>query len=229
MVAMPAFGEQPQAEERLPLSQVPEDLTCTLCSPPKQMQKLSGYKGHMSSVHGILFEQVQREDQPAYWRQATGEEAPTEPNQLPVWVKMALVRQELYGESATAVCKTMGKGVETLLWYRKTPAAKKAIEEIRAFTDMKTLVKTFMESATAQMYMDWLMALEWAKEARDHKMVHTMIKDIGLQPILKDDRQQTGPTTLILNLGTNDLKAIEAKSLPVEAIVIDADVIEDEH
>lgn len=223
---MPDSGsERSDGRDRLPRDQIPDDLTCQLCDPQVTLKNVAGYQGHMAVSHHIFFEQPTKEDIPVHWRNRR-DAVPEDPAQLPVWMKVAIVRHELYGESWERIATEIGKAAETLRIYNKTPAAKKVKEEIGELTDIKSIVKVMMESASLHMYADWLMALEWAKAAKDHKMVHTMIKDIGLQPILQEARQQNvAPTTLILNLASADLKTIEAKtSYVVDAIVEPDDV-----
>lgn len=167
-------------------------------------------------------------ERPAWVTNAGVKEVPQEPADLPVWAKVAIVKHEMFGESYAQVAEQMGKGATTLSKYVATPAGRKAVAQVKEMGDVKSIVKLFMESGTMHMYADWLMAFEWAKQARDYKMVHTMVKDVGLQPILQEAKQQTNaPTTLILNLGTADLETIKARTLPAE-LVIDADVT-DEH
>lgn len=212
-------------EPRLPRDQIPEDLTCQLCDAPKAFKNASGYAGHMATCHNVFFEQAER---PAWVTNAGLKEVPQDPSELPVWAKVAIVKHEMFGETYAAVAEQMGKGHATISKYVATPAGRKAVAQVREMGDVKSLVKLFMESATMHMYADWLMALEWAKQARDHKMVHTMIKDIGLQPILQEAKDRSAaPTTLILNLGTGDIETIKARSLPAE-LVVEADVV-DEH
>lgn len=208
---------------RLPASSIPEDLTCTLCDPPVQMTKIGAYKGHMHFKHGIHFEVSETTKM---IRAAVPKDAERliEAEDLPVWMKVAIIKHEIFGESYTRVAEEMGKSAATISSYARTPAGIKAIKSVKEMTDMKSLIKVMMEGALTHMYADWLMALEWAKHARDYKMIHTMIKDVGLQPILQDAKNQnSAPTTLILNLGSSDLKTVEAQTAYVVDAIVEPD------
>ena len=223
-----AFGKTPvDQRERLSREHIPSDLRCTLCDEPRTYANVAGYQGHMAGTHNVFFEKVARDaDNERLQKLSENRSTPEEPQELPVWAKVAIVKHELFGETYAAVSEQMGKSAATLSAYAKTPAGQKVIAEISEISDVKNLTKLMLDSATMHMYADWLMALEWAKGARDYKMLHTMMKDIGLQPILADAKQaSSAPTTLVLNLGTGDLKTIEAKS----TVVIDGEFSIDEH
>lgn len=214
-------------QPRLARSEIPENLTCDLCSPAVTLRNVAGYQGHMAACHAIRFEPSDRSALPVAWRTANAaKDAIEDPAELPVWMKMVIIRHEIYGESYRAICEEIGKSSETVTQYNRTPAAKKVKQQIAEMTSIKSLVQAAMESATVQMYADWLMALEWAKGARDYKMMHTMMKDVGLQPILQEAKQQNSvPTTLVLNLGSATLDQIETKTsyVVMDAIVEAAD------
>lgn len=211
-------------QPRLARTEIPDDLTCVLCSPAVTLRNVAGYQGHMAAAHRIHFEPSDKSALPVAWRSPGAAKDIDDPLELPVWVKMAIIRHEIYGETWKAICEEIGKSHETVVSYTKTKAAAAVRTQIKEMTSVKALVQAAMESATVQMYADWLTALEWAKGARDYKMMHTMMKDVGLQPILQEAKQQnTMPTTLVLNLGTADLRQIETRT----AYVVDA-IVEDD-
>lgn len=220
------FGSR-EGVERLPRTSIPEDLTCRLCEVPVTCKNVAGYQGHMAGRHSVFFEIAPPRDDNARFN-ALKEREPKafeDPAELPAWAKLAIIRHEIFGESYADCAESMGKSPQTLATYGKTPAAAKAREQIGEITDIKNLTKLLIESATNDMYMDWLVALKWAKDNRDYKQVHLMMKDIGLQPVLQDAKAMSNkPTTLILNMSAKDLESIET----VTSYTIQEAVIEDD-
>lgn len=224
-----APGSEP-TPTRLPRTAIPEDLTCRLCDPPVTFKAAIGFQGHTYHKHRVQYEpreSLPTEGLPLHWTSPAP--IPQEPTELPPWAKLAIVRHELFGESYAEVAESMGKSGDTLAKYAKTPAGRKCIEQVAELSDVKMLTRLALESASAHIMMDWLAAFEWAKGARDYKMVHQMAKDVGLQPILQQMRSDAdraaGPTTLVLNLGAADLESVVAKTS--STLVIDA-VVEDD-
>jgi hypothetical protein len=214
--------------ERYSQEHIPEDLVCTLCDPkPDAFKNKAGFMGHMAAKHQIFYE-LSPKGEIGERLALHSKEEPTEPQQLKPWQKYAIARHELYGETWPEVAEAMGKAPETLRLVCKTPAGQKLIEEVRALTDASHLVEMLLRDAQLNVYGDWMMAFEWAKDSRDYKFMHTMVKDVGLLPTLAsmERKHDDRPQSIVINLSADTLKADEIKT--VEYKVIEADIDQDD-
>ena len=215
----------PPDAPRRPLSEIPPDLTCRMCEPARAFNAIGGFKGHMRQSHDVLYELQDTSERPAPWRLDNYSYVPVEPQDLPGWAKLALVRHELLGLSFAEIARDMGKEPATLQKLAATQAGIKAIAEIKKHTSITSIVQALLQASQLDMFTDWMMALQWAKEKRDPKLVHQMIKEIGLQPVLKEVEQEHAPPTIVLNLGTSDLSPLQYSTShrPMIAEIVDDD------
>lgn len=215
-LSTPRAQQAPSAEvdilsagERLSASEIPISLICDLCGASWADER--AFRGHMAAKHNVLYELTPQSAEVAE-RIALMTPA-AELTKLKPYMALAIARHEVYGESWEAVSETIGKSPGHLSECARSPAGREFTAHLTDMMgDAKSVVKMLMESATLQMYMDWFAALEWAKTARDHKAVHTMLKDVGLQPVLKELERDVAPQTLTINITSADAGA-EARSL----------------
>ena len=212
-----------QEPDRFPIGDIPSDLICRLCEGGAggPFKNQLAFRSHMNGKHHIKYElrltQVERnallklKDNPP----------PQEPQELKAWHRLAIVKHEIYGDSWEAIAEEHGKGGDTLRKIAQTPAGIKCVEEIREITSIKGLTKMLLENAQLNMYEDWLVALDWAKQARDYKTLHSMLKDVGLQPTLEETKRDERPQTIMITLGSADLQPVATLSSYV--IVDDAE------
>ena len=203
----------PQEPDRFPLSDIPRDLVCVLCEDRKTPFKSElAYRAHMASKHQVRYAlkitQVERNK----LLDLKNNPPPQEPQELKPWHRLAIVKHEIYGESWDDIAKEHGKSGNTIRDIAKTPAGLKCIDEIREITSIKGLTKMLLENSQLQMFEDWLVAKEWAIQARDYKTLHAMLKDVGLQPTLEQTKKDDRPQTVVINLGSADLQPVVNKS-----------------
>jgi len=136
---------------------------------------------------------------------------------LKPWHTVALVRHWLFGESAASIAKDMGRGASTIADLTRCPAALR----LKVYLDDKAgdpvqLAKDMAKGNSLGVTMDWYMALEWAKEARDYRSVAQMTKDLaalgGVQAIPPKQEIETSKTIRIVFEGDSlDTKTVEAE------------------
>ena len=210
--------------ERYPIEDIPRDLICKLCDGGAGPFKTQvAYRSHMFNKHSIKYELGLTQVERNALTRLKDNPPPQEPQELKPWHRLAIVKHEIYGDSWEVIAEERGKSGDTLRKIAQTPAGLKCVEEIKEITSVKGLTKMLLENAQLGMYEDWLVALDWAKQARDYKTVHSMLKDVGLQPTLEETKKDERPQTIILNLSAADMQPVQASSsyALIEAEVVD--------
>lgn len=211
------------ASDRLPRSEIPAALICQLCEDElRAFDTELAFRGHMSSKHGVLYERDESSmDLEAKRADFVDPETLTK---LKPYMALAIARHEVYGETWQQVAEQMGKSAGHLAAAARSPAGLEFKAQLQDIVgNPKSIVKMMMDSATLQMYMDWMTALQWAKDARDFKTVHTMLRDVGLQPVLKDLERDAAPPTLIINMPEMPQAALTPTTSTYEIVGAEAD------
>jgi len=136
---------------------------------------------------------------------------------LKPWHTVACVRHWMNGESTAQIARDMGKGATTLTDLFKSPAAVRLRDFLdKELQDPVELAKSMAKANSLGVTMDWYMALEWAKEARDYRSVAQMTKDLaalgGVQAIPPKQEIETSKTIRIVFEGDSlDTKTVEAE------------------
>ena len=129
---------------------------------------------------------------------------------------IACVRHWLFNESASKVAKELGIGPSHLADIFKSPAAKELREELRnRVGDPVELAKDIAKSNGLGVTLDWYMALEWAKQARDYGAVAKMSKELaalgGVQATPpKQEIEEKKTIRIVLDSSTLEQESVEA-------------------
>lgn len=222
-------SRKPKKKDK-PLEAIPADFKCPYaeCAEDDPWPDEQAFRGHMAGKHNVTYESRYEHNKRVELAKMRDKapEARERETLLP-WHMMAIAKKELYNLTWQEIADEMrnGKGSATMSQVYNSPAGVRYREELQEhLADIPTMVKTMMDSATLQMYIDWMQAFEWAKDARDYKQIHTMAKDVGLKKVVEEDQQQ-GPRTIVLNLSANDLAQGEVKS-SAKMITVEEDDIE---
>lgn len=126
-------------------------------------------------------------------------------NELPTWVKLACVRVELLGYTWKQAAEDMGKHLDTLRQWRRSPACHTYREYVREqIDDPRFLAEAVLRSTELEMGMDFIWAIDAAKRAGDYKEVRQGTKDILLSSgLLKAKAVETsagGQNLITINL-----------------------------
>lgn len=189
-------------EPRRPREDIPSDYICTepYCGagPFKSEQ---AFIGHMSGKHRVKYELKNPELSATLKRLKA-----IKPNTaMKPWHRHAIAQHVVYDTPWTQIAKDFKKNYDTLREVIKTPEAQAFIVHVEEqLSNPETLVRNLMSSGSVNMYLDWLMSFEWAKENKDYDAVHRMVKDLGLKGIIGDESAQV-PTSITINLAGTDL------------------------
>jgi len=142
---------------------------------------------------------------------------------LTPWVALGLIMHDLYGYSYKEVCEKIrnGKGAATLAKSAKSPAGRRLRATIMELADNPVeLTKLYMKAQSMDVTADFLLALEWAKEAHDYRAVHQMTKDLlNLATVSGDSKQREQPQVVHIHL--------ESGSLDIPIVKTDYEVLDD--
>lgn len=196
-----------------PRSEIPVSLICPLCvDATKSFANELSYRGHMRMKHNIAYERMPESERNGMSvEQLKGLPDTLELTTLKPYMQLAIARHELYGFSWEEIADDMGRSAQHLSKCARSPAGQAYIASLGDIMgDTKAVVKMLIESAQLGMYADWMAALEMAKGARDYKAIHTMMKDVGLQPMLAETQRDAGPRTIVINVDGGAAARIDA-------------------
>lgn len=219
------------AQDKRPLEAIPANLVCPDCGKGPFKNEL-GFRGHMAGKHRIKYESRVSEEQRKRMMalKKLDERSFDTPMDLEPWMKLALAQMTLYGLPQNAVLENIrdGKGKDLFRVVVKSDGAAAYVEEIRkTLEDTGLVVRNLMTDNMLNIYAGWMLSFQAAVDQRDHKLVHQMARDIGLKPALakfQDAGPQT-PTSVVINLGTNDLSAPE---ISTTYTAVDAEILDDD-
>lgn len=144
-----------------------------------------------------------------------------DPADLPGWVKVALIRYELYGYTWQEVAKLAGRSYNSLQKFKKSPAAKKWREITRErLQDPDFIAESLLRAETLGASLDYIWAMDRARELGDYKEVRLAAKDLlASEGLLKTHQSQkptidAGSITINLQLppGINQLEPVVIES-----------------
>lgn len=185
----------------LPLADIPTDFKCPQpeCHDQPLWQDEAAYRGHMAGKHRIRYKSravVNPGDR--------GRTPYTEMTELRTSYKLAVVEHELFGTSWEDLGKKYNKSGGTLSAVGRSPGGTKLRAEVADMAgDTMQLVKMLQQGATAELYSQWHIMAQTAFHNGDAKLFHTMMKDIGLKPLIED--KNAGPQTLVISGVSDDL------------------------
>ena len=153
------------------------------------------------------------------------------PSDLPTWVKLALIKHELYGLTWEEAAGEFGRSGKTLNMYGRTPIGQKIRSDVREFRDNPVEVAKALLSANALgITLDRLRFLEWAKRAGDYaagdKIAADLQDRIGITK--KDPKGAVGAMQITLNIagGTATFEPIAVETAHEKVVEADFEVDE---
>lgn len=151
------------------------------------------------------------------------------------WVKAAITRVCVSGETIDEAAAAYGKKGGTLRNYYYSPAGVKWRAGLREFTDDPVrMAESLLRATTLGVTLEYLGALEAAKSAGDYKEIGVMSRDLlDRQGVEKkrggDDSKK--PTTIVLNLGagfTLEAPTVKASyTAKSDEITVDAELLDE--
>ena len=144
---------------------------------------------------------------------------------LTPWLILGMAMHDLYGYTYKEVVDKIrgGKGESTLSKSAISPAGKRWRAKIADLVSSpEKLSKVLIQAASLDVTADFIMALEWAKDARDYRAVHSMTKDLlAVAGISGDEKKKPdAPTAVHIHL--------ESKSLDIPAVEMDYEIVDEE-
>jgi hypothetical protein len=147
-------------------------------------------------------------DKPYDWSTAV---ASKEREELRPWHALGLIMHDLYGYTYKEVADRLrnGKGAETLRQVAQSPAGKRLKERVAELIDSPDkIAKLFIQASSLDVTSDFLVALEWAKEARDYRAVYAMTKDLlRIASVSEDSKASERPSAVHIHLSGGSLDA----------------------
>lgn len=141
------------------------------------------------------------------------------PDELPTWVKRALVYNIVNACTNKEAAEAFGKAQSTFENYKRSPAAKAYVEGLADFMDDPVEVaKAMLKGNALAISLDRLMMLEQAKEVGDYKTADKIAADLQSRIGLAPQRNKAdGPTTVVLKLpGGTSVGELEMPSVEAE-------------
>jgi len=134
---------------------------------------------------------------------------------LPRWVKTALVFKTLDGMSFAMAAKRVGRNNSTLSKYAQSPAAKKWLESLIEFIeDPVEMAKAYLRGNALSITLERMAFLEAAIAAGDYKAGDAIAKDIQEKLGIVSPKTKTdSPPILNITIGAGSIEipAIEAE------------------
>ena len=149
-----------------------------------------------------------------------------EPSDVPRWVKVAMAKKEIMGDSYKEAAAEFGKAAGTLEAYNKSPWIKAWRTQLEAIADDPLQVAgLILKGSVLGAALDQLWAIEAAKHRGDYKEVRLGTRDILQSHDLMVTQQRSGGAQQGVVINITMPKGISAEPLTVEA---DYEVIEPE-
>lgn len=164
------------------------------------------------------------------WREKRNEVAAQyeERERLTPSLALGIIIHDLYGLTWKEVAERIrdGRGYDNFRRSARSPAGKRLREQIQELADHpKELAKLYMQAQSMDVTVDFLAALQWAKDARDYRAVHSMTKDLlqfaGLRTDEKKESVSQQAIHIHLDAGSLDTPAVQTSYEVVEADVVD--------
>ena len=133
---------------------------------------------------------------------------------LPRWVKTALVFRAIEGSSWKESAERFNRNPTTLSNYGQSPAAKKWLTELLSFIDDPVeMAKAYMRANALSITIDRIAFLEAAISAGDYKAGDAIAKDIQEKLGIVSPKTKTESAPVLnITIGSNvEIPAIEAE------------------
>lgn len=146
-----------------------------------------------------------------------------ERQELKVWHYHMIAKKYVYGKTWKEVGEEFGKSAQYLSRIANSPAGKEFRAKIENM-EPEQVAEATIKAASVDATHDFMIALEWAKEARDYKAVRKMTKDLlEFADVGDKGGGDGGGQTIVLNLDASSLESpeVETDYQELEAEVID--------
>lgn len=144
---------------------------------------------------------------------------------LKVWHYHAIAKKYIYGLTWEEVGKIFNKSKGYLSSLACSPAGRRFREKIQNM-EPEQIAEITLKAASVNATQDYMMALEWAKEARDYQAVHRMTKDLlDFADVGSKKDQGSGGRTIHIHL---DAKDLESPEIETDFQVLDAEVLDED-
>ena len=138
-----------------------------------------------------------------------------EVEELPRWVKTALVMKAVDGSTYKEAAARTGRSPQALGQYAKSPAAKKWLSTLLEFVDDPVeMAKAYLKGNALSVTIDRIICLEAALDAGDYKAADSIAKDIQEKTgIVAPKQKNEGPAILNITIGAGNIEVplIEAE------------------
>jgi len=138
-----------------------------------------------------------------------------DPEDLPRWVKTALVVRAIEDLSYKTAAEQIGRNPSTLSKYARSPAAEKWLGSLFEFLDDPVeMAKAYLRGNALSITLDRVLFLEAAKAAGDYKAGDAIAKDIQEKlGIMAPKTKTEGPAVLNITIGSGsvEIPMIEAE------------------
>lgn len=207
----------------LPASQFPADLRCPYCPDQPAFRSSSALRGHAHGKHGIRWEVTKK--YPEKLDRATMTK-PEERETLKPWHMMAIAMHDLFGYTWKEVAKRIGRSESNLQAVAKSPAGRRMREHLSRMVDTPEKVANLLLRATSVgATVDYISAMEWAREARDYDALYRMSKDLlkiaGAEAETKKESSDQQNVAIHIHLDSNSMEEPFVTSDYIEAEVVE--------
>ena len=142
----------------------------------------------------------------------------TEPSDVPRWVKVAMAKKEIMGDSYEEAAAEFGKAAGTLEAYNKSPWVKAWRAQLEAIADDPLQVAgLILKGSVLGAALDQLWAIEAAKRRGDYKEVRLGTRDILQSHDLMVTQQRSGGAQQGVVINITMPKGMSAEPIMVEA------------
>jgi hypothetical protein len=169
---------------------------------------------------------VKAEEVKKPWYEGRVGKQPTERETLLPWHTVAIIRHHLYNEQWKDIAKIFKCSANYISRVGKSPAGRRLKTRLEeGISDPVEFAKEVAQANALDVTLDRYMALEWAKEEGDAKLVDSIAKDLaaigGVQPEPKKvEKAETVQPTIHIHL--------PSESLELPSVEASYEVIEDE-
>lgn len=183
----------------LPLSEFPAStpeglVPCPFCD--LSFKNSTGLRGHAYNLHGIKWEKKP----PAEWIAKAYKVDLEDLEVLKPWMSMGISMHVMYGWTWEEVATKIGHNVDSLRKVSRSPAGRRLREKLQEmFEQPEQVAKLILMSNQVNATVDYLVALEWAKEARDYNAVARMTEKM-MPKIVKEQEAAPPPQQIQITI-----------------------------
>lgn len=213
----------------LPYAEFPEGppFTCPWCDSSRTFKGANGLRGHAMAKHGIKWEPSGKMSETRRdWLAKKGllkfDGLKPGENNLKGWMHMAVYLREVNDYNHAEIAHKLGKRPDVIEKFFKSPASVDCVEFVRhkLNEDPVGLARMAMQAKSYDATMDFLFALEWAKNAQDYDAVHRMTRDLlKATAVMQPDPEDATKQTIVINIG-------EGRTLDIPTVEVDYEIVE---